>query len=121
MPFKQNSSKNPSQKEINKEEIFNIYLPALISGVNAFGQEFQENTDIFSISYKKTSFLLETKVTIGTQLNVIMDIPKTICLNHALKLFISGNVFLIELKSDKKKSQYISILLNKNYQIRSFP
>lgn len=102
-----------------KEENFELFLPAVVSGIDAEGKEFVEKTELTSMSSLRAHFGLKSKVTIGTKLKVVLDIPKTLILEHHLKLRISGDVIYVKTDPvDTDNKQQISILLDNSYKIQ---
>lgn len=81
------------------------------------GEEFQEQTTLATISSKEANFWLNTKVTLWSELDLSIEIPKTTTLEKCFKLLISGIVTAIE---NENRRQLISIELNKKYRIISF-
>ncbi len=100
-----------------EEKDFDFFLPAIVSGFDAEGVEFNEKTELSSMSSLKAHFGLKTKVTIGTKLNVILNIPKTFILENQLKLRISGDVVFAKVDEDLENKPLISINLDKTYKI----
>jgi len=101
------------------EKDFDLFLPAVVSGIDAEGIEFNEKTELSSMSSLKAHFGLKTKVTIGTKLNVVLNIPKTFILENQLKLRISGDVIIAKVDEDLGNKPLISINLDKIYKIHS--
>lgn len=99
------------------EQQFKLSLPALVKGINAQGKKFQEQTELLSISSEKAILWLDSHVTIGSLLDVSLDIPKTLILETPLKLLVSGKVNFIQKKNKNNKNQLISVQLNKKFQI----
>ncbi len=99
------------------EKDFDLFLPAVVSGTDAQGIEFTERTELSSMSSLKAQFGLKTKVTIGTKLNVILNIPKTLILESQLKMRISGDVVVAKADEDVGSKHLISINLDKTYKI----
>ncbi len=106
-------------KDAKRERSFEISLPALVNGIDAVGNEFQEYTELISLSSQEAIFKLDSKVIIGTKLNMSLDIPKTLFLENQLKLEMSGNVRFVKAEQDDTKKQLIILRLNKNYKINS--
>lgn len=101
------------------EKNFDLFLPAIVSGIDAEGIEFNEKTELSSMSAIKAHFGLKTKVTIGTKLLVILNIPKTLILVNRLKLHVSGDVFVAKADTNIESKQLISINLDNTYKIHS--
>ncbi len=100
-----------------EEKNFDLFLPAVVSGIDAGGIAFSEKTQLSSMSALIAQFGLKAKVTIGTKLSVVLQIPKTFILENQLKLRISGTVVIAKADEDLKSKQLISIDLDKTYKI----
>jgi len=105
-------------KDAKRERSFELSLPALITGINAVGDEFQEFTELTSLSSQEAIFKLDSKIIIGSKLNLSLDIPKTLFLENQLKLEMSGNVRFVKAEPTDTKRQMIILRLNKIYKIR---
>lgn len=101
------------------EKNFDLFLPAIVSGIDAEGIEFNEKTELSSMSAIKAHFGLKTKVTIGTKLLVVLNIPKTFILVNHLKLHISGDVIVAKADTNLGSKPLISINLDNTYKIHS--
>jgi hypothetical protein len=99
------------------ERIFKLSLPALVNGVDAKGKEFEERTELLSISSQLANLCLKSKVLIGSKLSLIVNIPRTLILEHRFNLHTSGEVIYIKADGNRKKRQIISIHLDKNYKL----
>jgi hypothetical protein len=97
---------------------FKLSLPVLVRGNKAEGDEFEEKTVITSISSNKAVLLLNSKILIGTKLNLSVDIPKTLFLENKFILYLSGEVVHINYEQNKKYDQIITVELNKGYKIQ---
>jgi len=100
-----------------RERSFKLSLPILVNGIDAYGNKFQERTELSSISSQEAIFSLNSGVTIGAKLNLSLDIPKTLILEDQLKLIISGDVVYVKSEANNKKKQLISVQLDRNYRI----
>jgi hypothetical protein len=101
-----------------QERYFELSVPALVSGANAKGDEFEERTKISSISSMEASFWLKAKVTIGTRLNMCLQIPKTLILESHLNLLLSGEVIFVQTETNSQKKQLVIIRLDRSYKIQ---
>lgn len=100
------------------ERSFKLTLPASVQGTNAVGESFREQTKINSISADKAVFFLKSPVTIGCRLTISLQIPKTLILESAKNLLISGLVAQVR-ADDSKDRQMIALRLNRNFKILS--
>ena len=108
-----------STKRIKREKSFDLPIPILISGMDARGNEFQEQSKLSSISSQQATFWLNSAVTIGSRLNLSLDIPKTVVLERHLKLLLTGVVVFVKGETNLRKKQMISVRLDKKYKIRT--
>jgi len=106
-------------KVSKRERSFELSLPALVTGRDAKGKEFEENTRILSISAQSALFWLKSKVLIGSPLSLSLLIPKTIILENRLNLSVSGKVVLVQANSNQNNHHLVSIQLDKTFKIKS--
>ncbi|MBC7361120.1 MAG: hypothetical protein H5U06_02375 [Candidatus Aminicenantes bacterium] len=100
-----------------RECLLELSLLTLVVGENASGKKFKENTELMTISSKQASFRLKTPVKIGTPLKLTLNVPATLFLIHPLKLEISGKISRVEINSDKKFLQLVTIELDRRFQL----
>ena len=105
-------------KVSKRERSFELSLPALVTGQDAKGRDFEENTRILSISAQNAFFWLKSKVLIGSSLCLSLLIPKTIILETRLNLMISGKVVLVQGNNNQNNHHLISIQLDKTFKIK---
>lgn len=101
----------------HRERDFDLYLPAIVSGHNAQGKDFIERTEITTISSFQANFSLKSRVTVGTKLSAVLEIPKTHILENNLKLKISGTVSFAREDSADSTRQIICLKLDRGYKI----
>ena len=107
-----------ASKRMKSERSFELHVPILISGIDATEKEFQEQTNLTSISSQQATFRLNNNVIIGSRLNLSIDIPKTNTLVKQLKILLTGIVVYVKAEKNHKKKQLISVRLDKKYKIR---
>ncbi len=107
-------------ESLKRERYFELSLPTMVNGINAVGKEFSEETRLTSISSQIVKFSLKSKLTIGSRLNLSLDIPKTIILEYPMNLFISGEVIFIKADSNGQSKQFVSVKLDKNFKIQKY-
>jgi hypothetical protein len=107
--------------DVKRERTFELSLPALVTGINAAGGELKEFTELISLSSQEAIFRLDSRVIIGSRLNISLEVPKTLFLENQLKVDISGNVKFAKAEPDDLKRQLIILRLNKNYRIKPVP
>ena len=106
-------------KVAKRERSFKLSLPALVSGTDAYGNPFQERSEISSISSQEVTFHLNSGVIIGSKLNLCLEVPKTLILEKQLKLSLSGRVKYVGAETNSEKKQIISVDLDRNFKILS--
>lgn len=105
-------------KASERERSFKLSLPALVTGIDAYGREFRESTRIISVSSEKATFLLKSKIVIGTPISLAVEIPKTLILQDPLNLLLTGKATLVQEKKDNKY-QVVTLDLKRSYKIFS--
>lgn len=105
-------------KVSKRERSFELSLPALVTGQDAKGEKFEENTRILSISAQSALFWLKSKVMIGSPLSLSLLIPKTIILENRLNLLVSGTVVLVQANNNQNNHHLVSIQLDKSFKIK---
>ena len=118
MNFRNKELTYTPSKRVKNEKSFELPIPALVSGEDATGAEFLEQSKLSSISSQQATFLLDAEVTIGSKLNLALDIPKTNILENQLRLLLTGTVVYVKGETNLKKKQLISIRLDKKYKLR---
>ncbi len=99
------------------EECFSISLPVCVQGKDALGQKFKEETSLKQISSEKALFELKTRVLIGTKLQASLLVPKTLFLQHPLKLIVLGEVVKAVTDSTNHNEQNVFLKLDKKFSI----
>ncbi len=107
-------------KVAKRERAFELSLPALVTGTNAIGRDFEEGTLTLSISSQEASFQLNSRLLIGTKLTLSLEIPKTLILENQLRLYLTGTVTYVRADAGKDNSQFVCIRLDKNYKLQPF-
>ena len=106
-----------SNEALNKERCFDLSLPITVKGLDASGREFQEQTELQTISSQLATFWIDSGVTIGTKINLCLEVPKTIILEKQIRLLLSGDIIFIKEDGEDHKKNLISVRLDKNYKI----
>jgi hypothetical protein len=100
------------------ERCFDLSLAVTVNGSNAEGQDFEEITDLSSISSQEAVFWLKNKVIIGSKLVLSLNIPKTLILENQLNLIVSGEVVFATTDPSSRNQQLVSIQLDRLYKIQ---
>ncbi len=113
------SSSSPLDKRPRKDQVFNLPLPTLVTGQDAFGRAIQERTVLFYISDHGASFNLKSIPVPGARLKLIIDLPPSLSEDKNLKLVINGRVALIEAPEPRSDRQRISLRFESRYIIQA--
>jgi hypothetical protein len=100
------------------ERCFDLSLSAGVSGTNAHGMDFDEVTELSSISSLEAVFWLQNKVVIGSKLVLSLHVPKTLIRENQLNLIVSGEVIFASTDPSAQNKQLVSIQLDKMYKIQ---
>ena len=120
MQFTQVMEKAPkgeSNKCSKGERRFDLSLPVIVTGTDAIGNDFEESTELSSISAAEAFFWLKKPVLIGSRISLTLNVPKTLILENCLNLIVSGEVSFASMDKKKKGKQLVSIQLNRIYKI----
>lgn len=101
-----------------RERIFELSLPALVSGYDAEGKKIDETSELETISAQEASFWLNAPLMIGSKVFLTLDIPRTLILEKPLKLLISGTVVYVKSDSSKEKKQLVAVRLDRGYKLQ---
>ena len=105
-------------KVSSQERSFDLSLPVTVKGMDARGKEFQEHTELQTISSQLATFWIDSGVTIGTKVNMCLMVPKTIILENQMRLLLSGDVVFVKEDGSNHKKNLVSVRLDKNYKIQ---
>lgn len=103
----------------SRERSFDLSLSAVIRGSNAGGSEFEEKTQLVSISAQEAVFTLKSPLLISSRVQLVLNVPRTLILGQRFYLQISGEVVAMESIQNGRKSHLITISLDKPYKIGS--
>jgi len=107
-------------KDGKRELSFELSLPALVTGRDSGSQSFREKTRLLSISAQEVKLWLRSRVTIGSRIDLCLDIPQNLFLGNDLKLALSGTVALAQ--SDENaggRKQIVAVRLDKRFKIQN--
>jgi len=100
-----------------RERSFELTLPALVTGVDATGRDFQEQTEIMAISSQEACFLLSTRLHVGSRLILALDVPRTLILERPLRLSVSGTVGRLRQDHPEDDRQHVFLELDGGFKI----
>ncbi len=86
--------------------------------VDAEGLDFEETTELSTISSQEAVFWLKNKVVIGSKMVLSLNVPKTLILENQLNLIVSGEVIFASTDPSTQDKQLVSIQLDRLYKIQ---
>jgi len=110
----------PPERIERKDQIFNLPLPTLVEGRDAWGKPFQEKTVLYYISQQGASFNLAKAVALGAKLKLMIDLPPSLADEANLKLILNGKVALVEANNSQPGQQRISVRFENRYYIKTY-
>ncbi|MGB9893028.1 MAG: hypothetical protein ACPLRA_01345, partial [Candidatus Saccharicenans sp.] len=116
MTIKKKDKPEKTMAENQGQREFSLFLPMKVSGLDAFGQEFKEDSVLSTISSEQASFLLKTKVEAKSLLKLIIPLPPKLADGQPLSMVLKGKVVSIESIAGEKASR-ILIQLDSRYFI----
>ncbi len=109
----------PGNSRPNKaERCFDLSLSVNVHGIDAEGLDFEETTELSTISSQEAVFWLKNKVVIGSKLVLSLNVPKTLILETQLNLIVSGEVIFASTDPSTQNKQLVSIQLDRLYKIQ---
>jgi len=110
--------KPPSEVAIDRrrEWRFDLPLPALVEGKGGEGKKFQEKTILENISSTGAYFCLDSGVTVGSKLNLVIEVPSELSPDKKVKLQLGGLTVRLEKPDKKGKKQGVALRFSKKFK-----
>ncbi len=99
-----------------REWRFDLPLPAIVEGKLGEGKQFQEKTMLENISSTGAYFCLDSGVTVGSKLNLVIEIPNELSPDKKIKLQLGGLTVRLERLSRKEKKQGVALRFSKKFK-----
>lgn len=125
LPTKPKAKKNVSKKAKHPADVaidrrrewrFDLPLPAIVEGKAGEGESFQEKTILENISSTGAYFCLDSGVTVGSKLNLIIEIPSQLSPEKKVKLQLGGLAVRLEKPNRKGKKQGVALRFSKKFK-----
>ncbi len=100
------------------EQGFSIPLNSQIQGKNTLGKDFNEKTVLTYISHNGSSFWMANSVAEGSELKLIIDLPRKLSDEKNLKLIIKGKVVFVEAPKNEDPRYRVSLKFENKYIIK---
>ena len=114
----QKKAKPPTDVTVDRrrEWRFDLPLPAIVEGKVGEGEKFQEKTILENISSTGAYFCLDSGVTVGSRLNLIIEIPNELSPEKKVKLQLGGLAVRLEKSNRKGKKQGVTLRFSKQFK-----
>jgi len=95
---------------------FDLPLPAMVEGVLPQGDTFHEKTTLQNISSGGAYFTLDSSVTVGSKLKLIIDLPPNLTEGKRVRLRLAGMTVRLSRSAGAGKKQGIALRFNEDYE-----
>ena len=127
---KKSSSKKPSDKtkkksyksdrpERRKEWRFELPLSTIVEGDLPKGNTFEEETILENISSTGAYFCLDSGITVGSKLNLVIDLPPSLTEGKKIKMALGGLTVRLEKINREDKQQGVALRFDEDFHIIS--
>ena len=114
----QKKANPPSDVAIDRrrEWRFDLPLPAIVEGKEGEGKQFQEKIILENISSTGAYFCLDAGVTVGSKMNLIIEVPSELSPEKKVKLQLGGLAVRLEKPDKKGKKQGVALRFSKKFK-----
>jgi len=93
-----------------------VLLISISSTAVVEGKSFKEKTLLENISSTGAYFCLDSGVTVGSKLNLVIEVPSELSPNKKVKLQLGGLTVRLEKPTKKGKKQGVAIQFSKKFK-----
>jgi hypothetical protein len=114
----QKKVKPPSDVAVDRrrEWRFDLPLPVIVEGKGGDGKKFQEKTILENISSTGAYFCLDSDITVGAKLNLVIEVPSELSPDQKVKLQLGGFTVRLEKPDIKGKKQGVALRFSRKYK-----
>lgn len=114
----QKKVKPPSDVAIDRrrEWRFDLPLPVIVEGKAGGEKKYQEKTLLENISSTGAYFCLDADVTVGSRLNLVIEVPSELSPDKKVKLQLGGLAVRLEKPDKKGKKQGVALRFSKKFK-----
>lgn len=94
---------------------FELPLPAQVEGELPRGNKFKEKTTVQNISSGGAYFCLDSGITVGSKLNLVIDLPSKLTEGKKVKLKLGGLTVRLNKPQRGDKKQGIALSFDEDY------
>jgi c-di-GMP-binding flagellar brake protein YcgR len=98
---------------------FELPLSAIVEGTLPAGSKFKEETILENISSGGAYFSLESGVTVGSKLNLVVEIPSKVTGGKKTKLYLGGLTVRLQKLDKEGKKQGIALSFDEDFQFEA--
>ena len=98
---------------------FELPLPAQVEGEFPRGKKFKEETTVKNISSGGAYFCLDSGITVGSKLNLVIDLPSKLTEGRKVKLRLGGLTVRLNKLQKGEKKQGIALSFDEDYSFIS--
>jgi c-di-GMP-binding flagellar brake protein YcgR len=111
-------AKPPSDVAVDRrrEWRFDLPLPAIVEGKGGEGKKFREKTVLENISSTGAYFCLDSGVTVGSKLNLVIEVPSELSPEKKVILQLGGLAVRLEKPDKKGKKQGVALRFSKKFK-----
>jgi len=111
----------PAPDGVNRRQEWRFDLPisVLVEGEQPQGRKFKETAVLRDISSGGAYFCTDSAVAVGSKVNLIIDLPKTLAGSKAVKLKIKGLTIRLEKTEAKSKAYGVAVQFAKSFKFIS--
>ena len=119
---KKNKANSISDMKLNRRKEWRLELPlkAVVEGTLPDGEKFIENTMLENISSTGAYFFLNSIITIGTKLDLFIDLPSKMTEGKKLRLYLGGEAVRLEKLDEKDKKQGVALRFSEEFKSEEF-
>lgn len=117
-----NSAKSSEDVRLNRRREWRLELPlkAAVEGTLPQGKKFREETILVNISSTGAYFYLDSAITIGSKLELFIDMPAKLSEGKPLQLCLEGEAVRLEKNDLKGKKQGVALRFDKEFTDEQF-
>ena len=101
------------------ERGFKFSLPMLVEGPDVDGSLFREETTLVYMSHAGALFPLQSPVTLGSRLKLVVALPDKLAQGKDLKLVVKGTIIDIDSGNREDRAAKVALRLESRYVIES--
>jgi hypothetical protein len=120
-PQKKVSIPDTSEVAVDRRTEWRLELPlsALVEGDLPQGKKFKEKITLENISSKGAYFCLDSGVTVGSKLHLVIDVPKELTEGKKVKLYLGGLTIRLEEPIKGGKKQGVALRFDEEFSFIS--